>query len=49
MSAGLVARWQDGRLPDETKVELGKVQQTLFFPLLFFPTFDVKFLKHRNT
>jgi O-methyltransferase involved in polyketide biosynthesis len=26
--------WHYGRVPDETQLELGKVQQTLFFPLL---------------
>jgi O-methyltransferase involved in polyketide biosynthesis len=29
-----VPGWQYGRMPDETKVELGQVQQTLFFPLV---------------
>src|SRR6202000_2209152 len=28
------AGWQDGLMPDETKVELGQVQRTLFIPLL---------------
>jgi O-methyltransferase involved in polyketide biosynthesis len=36
MVGDLAARpgWHHGRMPESTKVELGKVQQTLFFPLL---------------